>query len=197
MEGIDHMLVRLDTEYVDLLLLHQQFGDYLGAWRDMEKAVRQGKVKTIGISNFESDRLEELCEAATIKPAVLQVECHPYYQQQALKDRIAKYGTVIESWYPLGHADEGLMNEPVFTELARKYGKSNVQIILRWHIQTGNVVFPKTTNPQHMRDNIDIFDFALTDGEMNAIRALDRGKRFFNMSLADQEAHLGGFKPAD
>lgn len=197
MEGIDHMLVRLDTEYVDLLLLHQQFGDYLGAWRDMEKAVRQGKVKTIGISNFESDRLEELCEAATIKPAVLQVECHPYYQQQALKDRIAKYGTVIESWYPLGHADEGLMNEPVFTELARKYGKSNVQIILRWHIQTGNVVFPKTTNPQHMRDNIDIFDFALTDGEMNAIRALDRGKRFFNMSLADQEAHFGGFKPAD
>lgn len=197
MEGIDHMLVRLDTEYVDLLLLHQQFGDYLGAWRDMEKAVRQGKVKAIGISNFESDRLEELCEAATIKPAVLQVECHPYYQQQALKDRIAKYETVIESWYPLGHADEGLMNEPVFTELAKKYGKSNVQIILRWHIQTGNIVFPKTTNPQHMRDNIDIFDFALTDGEMNAIRALDCGKRFFNMSLAEQEAHLGGFKPAD
>ena len=96
-EAIDKMLARLGTDYIDLLLLHQQFGDYLGAWKDMEKAVKAGKVRSIGISNFESERLEELCEAATIKPSVLQVECHPYYQQKALKDRIAKYGTVIES----------------------------------------------------------------------------------------------------
>ena len=195
--AIGKMLERLGTDYIDLLLLHQQFGDYLGAWKDMEKAVKAGKVKSIGISNFESERLEELCEAATIKPSVLQVECHPYYQQNELKKRIAKYGTVIESWYPIGHGDKGLIGEAVFTRLAEKYGKSNVQIILRWHIQAGNIVFPKTTNPDHMKDNFDIFDFELTADEMAAIRALDCGKRFFNMTLEQQEANLGAWHPAD
>lgn len=196
-EAIDKMLSRLDTDYIDLLLLHQQFGDYIGAWKDMEKAVAAGKVKSIGISNFESERLEELLDTATIKPSVLQVECHPYYQQTQLKERIAKYGTVIESWYPIGHGDKDLLNEPVFTELAEKYGKNNVQIILRWHIQEGTIVFPKSTNPKHIQENIDIFDFELTAEEMERIRALDKGVRFFNMSLAEQEAHLGGFTPAD
>ena len=196
-DAIDKMLKRLDTDYIDLLLLHQQFGDYLGAWKDMEKAVKAGKVKSIGISNFESDRLEELCEAATIKPSVLQVEGHPYYQQNALKERIAKYGTVIESWYPIGHSDKGLIGESVFTKLAEKYGKSNVQIILRWHIQEGNIVFPKTTDPDHMKDNFDIFDFELTADEMAEIRALDCGKRFFNMTLEQQETNLGAWHPAD
>ena len=196
-DAIDKMLKRLDTDYIDLLLLHQQFGDYLGAWKDMEKAVKAGKVKSIGISNFESDRLEKLCEAATIKPSVLQVECHPYYQQNALKERIAKYGTVIESWYPIGHGDKGLIGESVFTKLAEKYGKSNVQIILRWHIQEGNIVFPKTTDPDHMKDNFDIFDFELTADEMAEIRALDCGKRFFNMTLEQQETNLGAWHPAD
>ena len=149
MAAIDRMLSRLDTNYIDLLLLHQQFGDYLGAWKDMERAVAEGKVRSIGISNFESERLEELCEAASVKPAVLQVECHPYYQQNALKQRIAPYGTVIESWYPIGHGDKNLIHEPLFTELGKKYGKTNVQIILRWHIQEGNIIFPKSTNPQH------------------------------------------------
>ena len=195
--AIDKMLERLGTDYIDLLLLHQQFGDYLGAWKDMEKAVKAGKVKSIGISNFESERLEEICEAASIKPSVLQVECHPYYQQNALKERIAKYGTVIESWYPIGHGDKILIGEAVFTRLAEKYGKSNVQIILRWHIQESNIVFPKTTNPDHMRDNFDIFDFELTAEEMGEIRALDCGKRFFNMSLEQQEGQLGAWHPAD
>ena len=195
--AIDKMLARLGTGYIDLLLLHQQFGDYLGAWKDMEKAVKAGKVRSIGISNFESERLEEICEAAEIKPSVLQVECHPYYQQNALKERIAKYGTVIESWYPIGHGDKGLIGEAVFTRLAEKYGKTNVQIILRWHIQEGNIVFPKTTNPDHMRDNFDIFDFELTAEEMDEIRALDCGKRFFNMSLEQQERQLGAWHPLD
>lgn len=196
-EAIDKALARLGTEYIDLLLLHQQFGDYLGAWKDMEKAVAAGKVRSIGISNFESERLEELCEAASVKPSVLQVECHPYYQQNALKARIEKYGTVIESWYPIGHGDPGLISEPLFTELGKKYGKTNVQIILRWHIQEGTILFPKTTNPVHMKENFDIFDFSLTEDEMRRIRALDCGKRFFNMSLADQEKFLGGWAPAD
>lgn len=197
MAAIDKMLERLDTAYIDLLLLHQQFGDYLGTWRDMEKAVAEGKVRSIGLSNFESERLEEVLEAARIKPSVLQAECHPYYQQHTLKERLQPYDTKLECWYPIGHGDSGLLNEPVFAQLAKKYDKNNVQIILRWHIQEGNIIFPKTTNPQHMKDNIDIFDFELTDDEMTAIRALDKGVRFFNMTLSEQEAHLSQFVPQD
>lgn len=196
-KAIEKMLARLDTDYIDLLLLHQQFGDYIGAWKDMQKAVKAGKVRSIGISNFESERLEEICEFAEIKPSVLQVECHPYYPQNELKKRIAKYGTVIESWYPIGHGDKGLISEPLFTRLAEKYRKSNVQIILRWHIQEGNIVFPKTTNIQHMRDNFDIFDFELTAEEMAEIKKLDCNKRFYNMTLEQQEASLGSWQPAD
>lgn len=195
MEGIDKMLARLNIGYIDLLLLHQQVGDYMGAWKDMEKAVAQGKVRSIGLSNFESERLEQVCEAASIKPAVLQVECHPYYQQGELKKRLAPYGTVIEAWYPLGHGDNGLMNEPVFTALAEKYGKSPAQIILRWHIQEGTIIFPKSTNPQHIQDNFNIFDFELTAAEMEQIRAMDKNVRFFNATLEQQEAQFSSWSP--
>ena len=163
----------------------------------MEKAVAQGKVKSIGLSNFESERLEEVLAAATINPSVLQVECHPYYQQNELKKRIAPYNTVIESWYPLGHGDAALIEEPVFTKLAEKYGKTNAQIILRWHIQEGIIVFPKSSNPVHIKENIDIFDFELTDEEMNEIRQLDKGFRYYRRTLAEQEEALSQFVPAD
>ncbi len=195
--AIDKMLKRLDTSYIDLLLLHQQFGDYLGAWRDMEKAVKDGRVRSIGLSNFESGRLEEILNAAKIAPAVLQVECHPYYQQNELKKRITAAGTKLESWYPIGHGDASLINEAVFTRLAAKYGKTNVQIILRWHIQGGTIVFPRSTQPAHIRENFDIFDFALTSNEMDEIRALDKGKCFFTMTLEEQERNLSAFRPAD
>lgn len=197
MTAIDKMLERLNIGYIDLLLLHQQVGDYMGAWRDMEKAVEQGKARSIGLSNFESERLEEICAAAKIKPAALQVECHPYYQQADLKKRIAPYGTVVEAWYPIGHGDADLINESIFTELAKKYGKTNVQIILRWHIQEGNVIFPKSTNPQHIKDNSDIFDFELTAEEMAKIKELDRNVRFFNATLEQQEAQFASWKPED
>ena len=197
MEGIDKMLERLDIGYIDLLLLHQQVGDYMGAWRDMEKAVAQGKVKTIGLSNFESERLEEVCEAAEVKPAVLQVECHPYFQQNELKKRLAPYGTVIEAWYPIGHGDADLINEPVFAKLAEKYGKTNVQIILRWHIQEGTIIFPKSTNPQHIKDNFDIFDFELTEEDMEQIRAVDKNVRFFTVPLEQQETQFTAWAPED
>lgn len=196
-EAIDKMLNRLNLGHLDMLLLHQQFGDYKGAWKDMETAVKKGKIRSIGISNFESANLEDLLSVAEIKPAVLQVECHPYWQQTALKKRVKPYGTVIESWYPLGHGAQDLINEDIFTKLGQKYGKSNVQIILRWHIQEGNIVFPKTTNPQHMKDNFDIFDFALTNEEMAAIRQLDGKKRYYNVSLEDQIKTLGAWSPAD
>ena len=196
-KAIDKMLERLQTDYIDLLLLHQQFGDYLGAWKDMEKAVAESKVKSIGLSNFESERLEEVLAAATINPSVLQVECHPYYQQNDLKKRIAPYNTVIESWYPLGHGDAALIEEPVFTKLAEKYGKTNAQIILRWHIQEGIIVFPKSSNPVHIKENIDIFDFELSEEEMNEIRQLDKGFRYYTRTLAEQEEALSQFVPAD
>ena len=196
-KAIDKMLERLQTDHIDLLLLHQQFGDYLGAWKDMEKAVAESKVKSIGLSNFESERLEEVLAAATINPSVLQVECHPYYQQNDLKKRIAPYNTVIESWYPLGHGDAALIEEPVFTKLAEKYGKTNAQIILRWHIQEGTIVFPKSSNPVHIKENIDIFDFELTEEEMNEIRQLDKGFRYYTRTLAEQEEALSQFVPAD
>ena len=196
-KAIDKMLERLQTDHIDLLLLHQQFGDYLGAWKDMEKAVAESKVKSIGLSNFESERLEEVLAAATINPSVLQVECHPYYQQNDLKKRIAPYNTVIESWYPLGHGDAALIEEPVFTKLSEKYGKLNAQIILRWHIQEGIIVFPKSSNPVHIKENIDIFDFELTEEEMNEIRQLDKGFRYYTRTLAEQEEALSQFVPAD
>ena len=196
-EAIDKMLDRLGTGYIDLLLLHQQFGDYMGAWKDMERAVKDGRVRSIGLSNFESDRLEQVLGAAEIKPSVLQVECHTYYPQRELRKRIAPYGTVIECWYPLGHGDKGLLGDPTIVALAEKYGKSPVQIILRWDIQEGNIVIPKTLNTEHMAQNIDVFDFELTEGDMESIANMDSGTRYFTLTLEQQENSLSRFVPAD
>lgn len=196
-EAIGKMLDRLGTGYIDLLLLHQQFGDYMGAWKDMERAVKDGRVRSIGLSNFESDRLEQVLGAAEIKPSVLQVECHPYYPQRELRKRIAPYGTVIECWYPLGHGDKGLLGDPTIVALAEKYGKSPAQIILRWDIQEGNIVIPKTLNTEHMAQNIDVFDFELTEGDMESIANMDSGTRYFTLTLEQQENSLSRFVPAD
>lgn len=195
--AIDKMLNRLQTDYIDLLLLHQQFGDYVGAWQAMEEAVKNGKVRSLGLSNFDGERLDNLLAHSTIKPAIMQVELHPYYQQTALKDKMAEYSTKFESWYPLGHGDAGLINEPIFSQLAKKYDKSNVQIIIRWHIQKGHIVFPKTTNLQHMIDNFDVFDFSLTDDEMKKIDALNKDKRYFTIPLVQQEQMFKSFTPVD
>lgn len=186
-EAVDKMLARLDTEYIDLLLLHQQVGNYIGGWKGLEKAVRDKKVRSIGLSNFESERLEEVLSTAEIMPAVLQIECHPYYQQGAIKKRIEPYKIKTECWFPIGHGDPALINEPVFTRLAEKYGKTNVQIILRWHIQEGNIIIPRSTNPIHLKENIDIFDFNLTDEEIKEIRELDHGVRYYKRTLQEQE----------
>lgn len=196
-EAIDKMLDRLGTGYIDLLLLHQQFGDYMGAWKDMERAVKDGRVRSIGLSNFESDRLEQVLGAAEIKPSVLQVECHPYYPQRELRKRIAPYGTVIECWYPLGHGDKGLLGDPTIVALAEKYGKSPAQIILRWDIQEGNIVIPKTLNTEHMAQNIDVFDFELAEGDMESIANMDSGTRYFTLTLEQQENSLSRFVLAD
>jgi diketogulonate reductase-like aldo/keto reductase len=179
--AIEHTLMRLGTDYIDLLLLHQQYGDYNGAWKAMEEAVGAGKVRAIGVSNFNQERFADLADNATILPALAQVECHPYFQQRGLKEFLAPFGTVLEAWYPLGHANRGLLSEPLFARLAHKHGKSPVQIILRWHIQEGNIAIPRSTDPTHIAANIDIFDVALSSDEMAAIAALDKDRPFFRM----------------
>lgn len=163
----------------------------------MENAVNTGKVRAIGLSNFDGDRLDDILTNATIQPAVMQVELHPYFQQQALKAKLAAVGTKFESWYPLGHGDAALLNEPVLVELGHKYDKSTAQIVLRWHVQSGHIVFPKTTNPQHMQDNLDIFDFELTADDMAKIDALDKNQRYFEMTLDQQKAQFESWTPAD
>ncbi|WP_251198594.1 aldo/keto reductase [Anaerotardibacter muris] len=169
---IDATLARLNTDYIDLLLLHQPYGEYVQAWKAMEEAVAEGKVRSIGLSNFPQAKLQEILDVATITPAVVQIEINPYWNQHEMKEFLAPYDVTFEAWYPLGHGDEKLLAEPIFAELGKKYSKTPAQIILRWHLQEGNVIFPKTLNPAHMADNIDIFDFELTDEEMARINSL-------------------------
>lgn len=171
-KDIDATLRRLNMDYLDLLLLHQLYGAYTQAWKAMEEAVAAGKVRSIGLSNFPEHKIQQILDVATIVPAVLQVEINPYWNQHALKQFLAGKDVTFEAWYPLGHGDAKLLGEPVFARLAQKYGKTPSQVILRWHIQEGNVVFPKTLNPEHMRENLDIFDFELAADEMAEINSL-------------------------
>lgn len=177
--AVDKTLERLGTEYIDLLLIHQPAGNYVAGYRQMEKAYKEGKVKAIGLSNFNQAQIEEILGLCQVKPAVLQTEVHPYFQEQELKSFLSKEGMVIQAWYPLGHGDKALLEEPLFTELGKKYGKSNAQIILRWHIQAGNIVIPGSKNPSHIKDNFDLFDFSFTEEEMEKIAALDKNTRYY------------------
>ena len=178
--AIDETLERLGTDYIDLLFLHQPTDNWREGYRKIEKAYKEGKVKAIGLSNFPEDLLKEAIETMDIKPHVVQVEAHPYFPQTELKAFLAETGMGLMAWYPLGHGDKNLINEPVFAKLAGRYGKTNAQIILRWHVQSGNVVFPGSRNPEHIRDNFDIFDFALTGEEMAEIAKVDKGVRYYN-----------------
>ena len=172
---IEATLERLGLDYVDLLLFHQPYGDYVDGWRAMEEAVRAGKVRSIGLSNFPAHKIEQIMKVAQIKPAALQVELNPYWNQHALKAELGKMDledVVLEGWYPFGHGDAKLLAEPVLAKIAEAHGKTAAQVILRWMLQEGVVTFPKTTNPQHVLANIDVFDFELSDDEMARINAL-------------------------
>ncbi len=179
--AVDDTLRRLDTDYIDLLFLHQPTDNWQAGYRNIEKAVKAGKVRSIGISNFDTLGLtQQAIDFAEIKPQTVQVEAHPYYQQTELKKLLAPYGIGLMAWYPLGHGDKSLIEESVFAELGRKYGKTPAQIVLRWHIQSGNAVIPGSRNPDHIRENFDIFDFALTADEMAKIAVMDKNKRYYN-----------------
>ncbi len=178
-DAVEKTLERLDTDYIDLLLIHQPAGNYIAGYRLMEKAYKEGKVKAIGLSNFTKEQVQEILDICEVKPSVLQTEVHPYYQENELKEFLDKEDIKIQAWYPLGHGDAALLKEEIFTELGEKYHKSNAQIILRWHIQTGNIVIPGSKNPDHIRDNFDLFDFELTDEEMQKIGSLDKNTRYY------------------
>lgn len=189
--AVDKCLELLDIDYIDLLYIHQPSGNYLAGYKLLEAACKAGKVKAIGISNFHDEKLEELLAHAEIKPHVIQLESHPYYTDIKTMDRLKEYGTRMVAWYPLGHGDKALLNEPVFTELAKKYGKSNAQIILRWHVQRGTTVIPGSTNPDHIKANADIFDFELTADEMAAIEKLNKNVRYYNPTPEREAAYAG------
>lgn len=199
--AIDRMLERLGLDYIDLLYVHQPMGDWRGAWRAMEKAVADGKVRTLGLSNFDAaDSLYAAAlEWAEIKPAVMQIECHPYAQRRQWAERLADDSIVLEAWFPLGGAmsNGALFKDPVIMEIAEAHGKTPAQIILRWHIQEGHSAIPGATDHGYITENIDIFDFELTPDEMNQIRALDKEERFFNMDYKQAEQFMLNWKMDD
>lgn len=193
--AVDETLARLGTDYVDLLYIHQPAGNYTAGYRLLEKAYREGKAKAVGISNFEGKYLEDLETKWEIAPQFMQVEAHSYFTQKDLREKLAKYGTKIMSWYPLGHGDRSLLEEPVFARLGEKHGKTPAQIILRWHTQMGFAVIPGSRNVAHIKDNLAILDFTLDDADMAVIASLDKGTRYYHRT-DEQLAQFAAWHPA-
>lgn len=196
-DAVEKTLERLDTDYIDLLLIHQPAGNYIAGYKLMEKAYKEGKVKAIGLSNFSQSQIREILDICEVKPVVLQTEVHPYYQEKKLKDYLKKEGIVIQAWYPLGHGDKALLEEPLFQELGKKYGKSSAQIILHWHIQAGNIVIPGSKSPVHIQDNFDLFDFSLTAWEMAQISIMDKNVRYYTSTPELLQRYAAMVPPVD
>lgn len=176
---VEKSLELLGTDYIDLMFIHQPAGDFMAGYRKLEKAYKEGKIKSIGISNFQGEKLKKLLDECEIKPHVIQMEAHPYYRDEETIAALAPCGCCVMAWYPLGHGDHALLEEPVVKELAEKYGKSAAQVILRWHTQVGNIVIPGSTNPEHIKANLDIFDFELTEEEMKQMAGLNKNVRYY------------------
>ena len=178
-DSIDRSLQKLRTDYIDLLLIHQPFGDYYGTYRAMEEAYKAGKLRAIGVSNFYPDRLIDLCQFVEVTPAVNQVETHVFQQQKTAHEYMEKYGVQHESWGPFAEGRKDFFSNPVLTEIGRKYGKSSAQTALRFLLQSNVVVIPKSTHKERMAQNIDVFDFTLSEADMEAIRKLNEGESLF------------------
>ena len=176
---VEKSLELIGTDYIDLMFIHQPAGDFMAGYRKLEKAYKEGKIKSIGISNFQGAALKKLLDECEIKPHVIQMEAHPYYRDEETISALAPCGCCVMAWYPLGHGDHALLEEPVVKELAEKYGKSTAQVILRWHTQVGNIVIPGSTNPEHIKANLDIFDFELTEEEMKQMAGLNKNVRYY------------------
>ena len=191
--AVDETLERLGTDYIDLMILHQPAGDYITGYRKLEDAYRAGKLRSIGISNFNAAEVQHLIDECEVMPALIQTECHPYFPQTELKELLAQHNIALQAWYPLGgRGNDSIMGEPLIGEIAKAHGKSPAQVILRWHVQQGNIVIPGSKTPSHIAQNIELFDFALTDEEMARIAALDRGDTIYHRTpeLLDRYLHF-------
>lgn len=177
--SIEESLKKLQTDYLDLLLLHQPFGDYYGAWRTLEEYYEAGKVKAIGISNFYPDRMIDIATFARIKPMINQIEIHPYHQQEESKKWHDKYNISLEAWAPFGEGRENIFTDSVLEEIAKKYEKTVAQIILRWHLQRGIVIIPKSVHYERMVENFNVFDFELSESDMEKIKNIDKKQSAF------------------
>jgi len=177
--AVRETLERLGLDYIDLLFIHQPGGNYMAGYKQLEKAYKEGKIKSIGISNFEGKYIQEILTTCEIKPQVIQVECHPYFVQEDLRKVIDPEKIKLMSWYPLGQGDKNLINEPVFAELGKKYNKTPAQIILKWHTEMGFIVIPGSKNVDHIRDNFSLFDFNLTKEDMDKIASINKQKRYY------------------
>lgn len=196
-DAVDRTLERLGTDYIDLLLIHQPAGNYVAGYRRMEQAYQEGKVRAIGLSNFTQKQIQEILNLCEVRPSVLQTELHPYFQEKVLKDFLDQENIRIQAWYPLGHGDRGLLEEPRIRRLGERYGKSSAQIILRWHVQAGNIVIPGSKNPVHIRENLDIFDFSLTQDEMEEMAGLDCGRRYYTSTPEKLRQYAQMVPPVD
>ncbi len=178
-KSVEQSLEKLQTDYIDLMLLHQPFADYYGAWRALEEMYKEGKIRAIGVSNFYPDRLVDIASFAGIRPMVNQVETHPHNQQTEAQKWMIKYGVQHESWAPFGEGRGGLFSDATLKMIGEKYGKTTAQVMLRWQLQRGIVVIPKSTHIERMRENFDVFDFTLSEDDMKAIAALDKKQSSF------------------
>ena len=191
-------LDKLGLEYLDLYLIHQPMNDYYGAWRAMEELYEEGKIRVIGVCNFYPDRLTDLCLNARIAPMVNQVELHPFFAQDAALENMRDLGVQPEAWGPLAEGKHGIFTHPVLAEIGQKYGKTAAQVALRWNAQRGVVVIPKSTHKERMEENLDIWDFSLTEEDRNAIAALDLGhSEIIDHSAAQTAKFLNGWKIHD
>ncbi|MBQ6980722.1 MAG: aldo/keto reductase [Clostridia bacterium] len=189
--AVEETLERLDTDYIDLLFLHQPTKNWREGYKQLIKAYKQGKIKAIGVSNFEGRYIEEVLSEFDVKPQVIQVECHPFFPQEELRKITEKEDIKIMSWYPLGGKGmtAELLESPIVTKIAAKYGKSPAQVVLKWHTQMGFIVIPGSKNAEHIKDNIDIFDFTLSDEDMKEMEKLNKGERRYTRT----EEALDGF----
>ena len=177
-KSVGKSLEQLSTDYIDLVLLHKSIGKYTEAWKELEELQKEGKIKSIGVSSFNGKQLEKIINLNGIKPVVDQIEVNPFTQRQDYVEYLEKKDIKAEVWYPLGHGNKKIINHPLFVELSNKYNKTPVQIILRWHVQRNHIVFPKSTNPKHLKENLEIFDFELSEEDMNRISKIDKKRSF-------------------
>lgn len=181
-QAIDDTLKRLNVEYIDLMILHHPVNDYIYAYKMLEKAYKEGKLRAIGISNFPVEKIQEILDQCEIVPAVMQVECHPYYPAENVKSFCNEKGIQLQSWFPIGKGNSGLLHEPVLDEIAKVHGKNTIQIILRWHTQMGFCPVPGSSNPDHIASNAEIFDFTLSEQEMARIASINKHEPFYHQT---------------